>query len=90
LQKNENINPEKLQIGDVILIPSEYTILKSLLKWENIIDLKELFKNQNIKFNKKLSNEEKIQIYPLLLQYFKLRNNSKISDVIVNFFMFFY
>lgn len=84
LQKNENIDSERLQIGDIILIPAEYTILKSLLKWENIIDLKELFKNQNIKFNKeKLSDEEKTQIYSLLLQYFKLRwNDNKIKFIL--------
>ena len=75
--KNENLKSENLKIWDVIILPAEYSLVKSFLKYENKIDLKELWKKQNIKFKEWVSKEQKWEILILLLQFFKIKKNDE-------------
>ena len=74
LRENENIEPKKLQVWDVIIIWSEFVVLKNLLKYENYIDLKSLIKEHKVKFTKTdIPPEIKFDIYQVLINFFKIK-----------------
>ncbi len=85
LKQEQNIDDEKLQVWDVIIIPAEYTILKDIIKNNDVLDIKKLLQNDEIIYKDvydTYNNDEKFHIDMILLKYFQAKQNHQKSDEI--------
>lgn len=69
----------KIKAWDIMILPSEYTILKDLIKNQDSIDLNELIDNQKVKYTENFSwldDLKKFNIKMIIIKYFSYKENT--------------
>lgn len=87
IEKHQDIDQNKLQIWNLLMLPAEYTILKDIIKNNDYIEVEKLLEKEEISYKEKykeLSELDKVNIKKILIKYFDAKWNEEQSKIIMD------